>query len=170
MAGGLLCLMRGSVFIYYGQEIGMAGSGEDPNKRIAMLWGDREPTEPPPGATVLEYPYPSAAEQEQDENSILRYYRSALTIRNAFPAIARGESRLLPCEEERACLLERSWGEERLLLAVNPSTQDVTLHLSGEAEDYETVGAFLCADASQAVVLRQSSLTLPAYSFAVLTP
>ena len=170
MAGGLLCLLRGSVFIYYGQEIGMAGSGEDPNKRIAMLWGDREPTVPPPGATTLEYPYPSAAEQERDENSILNYYRAALTIRNTYPAIARGESRLLPCEEERTCLLERRWGEERLLLAVNPSAQDVTLHLSGEAGDYGTVGAFLCADASQTVVLRQGSLTLPAYSYAVLTP
>ena len=33
-----------------------------------------------------------------------------------------------------------------------------------------TAAASLCADAAQTAVLRQSSLTLPAWSFAVLTP
>ena len=48
MAGGILCTLPGAVFLYYGQEIGMAGSGVDPNKRIGMLWTGEDETEPAP--------------------------------------------------------------------------------------------------------------------------
>ena len=43
-------MMGGNVFTYYGEEIGMVGSSNDPNKRIAMNWSETERTNPPPGA------------------------------------------------------------------------------------------------------------------------
>lgn len=38
MAAGLLAMMRGGTFVYYGDEIGMTGSKTDPDKRLGMLW------------------------------------------------------------------------------------------------------------------------------------
>jgi len=165
MAGGLLCAMPGSVFIYYGQEIGMAGSGEDPNKRIGMLWTTpEETTSPPPGVTRLEYAYPSVSEQEEDPASLLRYYRAALTLRNKYPAIARGKSEILPCEDASLCLCVRTWEEASVLLAVNPSRGEASCPLSGWA----LADTLLTGEAE--VALEDGLLTLPPCSIAVLLP
>ena len=37
-AGALNLLMTGNAFVYYGEEIGMKGSGRDENKRVPMYW------------------------------------------------------------------------------------------------------------------------------------
>ena len=170
MAGGLLCLMRGAVFLYYGQEIGMVGSGEDPNKRIGMLWTDEASTTlPPPGTTSVEYAYPSVAEQEADPDSLLNYYRQALALRAQFPAVARGTSTVLPCESEALCLIRRTYGGEDLLLAVNPAASPGRIGTAELTPGFDTLAAYLCADPEAAVVLRPEGLELPPYSFAILT-
>lgn len=172
MAGGLLCLLRGNVFLYYGQELGMAGSGEDPNKRIGMLWtSEEETTLPPPGVTQLEYPCPSAAEQEADPASLLRYYRQALTLRERFPAIARGTSTVLPCEDDALCLILREYDDESVLLAVNPSSGPITLEPAQYAPGYTALAASLCTDPAQEAAFSDdgAALALPPFSFAVLT-
>ena len=170
MAFGLLATMRGGLFVYYGQEIGMVGSGEDPNKRIGMLWTDEsETTLPPPGATKLEYAYPSVSDQEADPNSLLHYYRRAMELRHRFPAIAAGTSTVLPCDEEEICLIVREYAGEEVLLVVNPSGSPIQLSPSHYGADFPVLAAYLCTEADYAVLLRQGSLRMPAYSIAVLT-
>lgn len=38
LAGALNLLMSGNAFVYYGDELGMKGSGRDENKRAPMMW------------------------------------------------------------------------------------------------------------------------------------
>ena len=171
MAGGLLCLMRGAVFLYYGQEIGMVGSGEDPNKRIGMLWTDEASTTlPPPGTTKLEYAFPSVAEQEEDPASLLNYYRQALSLRARFPAIARGTSTVLPCDFDELCLIRREYEGEELLLVVNPSASPVQLSPAQYAPGFDTLAAYLCTDPDAAVLYQPegSGLDMPPRSIAIL--
>lgn len=165
MAGGLLCILPGSVFIYYGQEIGMVGSGNDPNKRIGMLWtSPEETTTPPPGATSLEYAYPPVSEQETDPASLLRYYRAALSLRNKYPAIPRGETEILNCEDANLCLCVRTWEDASVLLAVNPSRSEAACTLEGwTLEDMLLTG-------EAAATLESGVLAMPACSIAVLLP
>lgn len=170
MAFGLLALMRGDLFLYYGQEIGMVGSGEDPNKRIGMLWtSEEETTLPPPGASKIEYAYPSVAEQEADPASILNYYRAALALRRQFPAIARGRSEVLPCELDEVCVIRRTWEDEELLLIVNPSASPVQLDPAQYAPGFETLAASLCTDPELAVIWQPEGtrLRMPARSLTV---
>ena len=134
-----------------------------------MLWTTpEETTSPPPGVTRVEYAYPSVAEQKNDSTSILNYYRDALTLRNRFPAIARGNSEILPCESDQACLILRTWEDQRLLLAINPSGKALDLSLSGEALDYSVLSGSLLTG-SEPVSLSSGKLTLPACSIAVLS-
>ena len=168
MACGLLCTMRGALFLYYGQEIGMVGSGDDPNKRIGMLWTTpEETTSPPPGVTKLEYAYPSVEEQSQDPDSILNYYRQALAIRNRHPEIAWGSSRILPCTDSNIAVIERSWNGNSIVLVVNPSRSEAELQLSGETASFSVLAESLTTGADP-VLLEAQTLYLPAYSIAVL--
>ena len=164
MAGGLLCTMPGSVFIYYGQEIGMVGSGDDPNKRLGMLWTtQKETTQPPPGVTRREYAYPSVAEQEPDEDSLLNYYRQALKMRDEFPAIARGTTELLECENKDLCLALRVWEDQTVLLAVNPTVRPG----DGPVPEGWTIACTLLTGEEEPT-LTGTELHLPACSVVVL--
>ncbi len=95
MAEGILAMMPGALFTYYGEEIGMLGMGEDPNKRIAMLWENLDSegycTKSPEGVKVDadSYYFESVAGQQADEASILNYYKKAMKLRNLYPEIAR---------------------------------------------------------------------------------
>ncbi len=91
-AAALYLLAPGNPYIYYGEEIGAAGSGEDPNKRLPFNWGDdRKQLEKPSGANYTgEQKLGTWKEQTVDPDSILSFYRNAIKIRNAFPEIGRG--------------------------------------------------------------------------------
>ena len=167
MAFGLLCLMNGSVFVYYGDEIGMVGAGNDPNKRIGFFWDQKKNiTRVPQGATAAEYPFGSLESQQENPLSVYNYYKTALNLRKNHPAIARGESVIYTMEDPQVFLMERVWENERVLVAVNfnidevgiplPETEGSYTELAGEVEIWGKAS------------LDGSVLTLPAYGIAVL--
>lgn len=114
----MLNMMGGAVFTYYGEEIGMVGAGDDPNKRLAMYWSDGDMTDQPPGVTKLEYAYPSVEAQLKDENSLLHYCRALNQLRLTYPAIARGETEFVYCDDA-VLVMKRVWGEEVCYVAMN---------------------------------------------------
>ncbi len=96
MAGGVYLMSSGNAFIYYGEELGMKGSGKDENKRAPMQWSEESDngfmTYGPPAMESVKMKFPAMDQQLADENSILNYYREAIRVRNNFPVIARGRS------------------------------------------------------------------------------
>ncbi len=179
MAQGILSLMRGSIFVYYGEEIGMISTsdGSDPYKRIAMKWSEKRVYEgwcytSPGGITVTDdnYKYPSVEVEEEDPDSILSYYRASLAIRNANPEIARG---VLTVEDEhydesRYCTVLRwDWNGNTVYAAVNLDREyEHTLTLSiPEA----VMTAYLTTSTQDTVSYEEKSgkLVLPPYSYVV---
>ena len=129
-AEGILNMMGGATFTYYGEEIGMVGAGDDPNKRLAMYWSDEDMTSQPPGVTNLEYAYPSAEAQLADENSLLHYCRAVNHLKKQHPAIARGENEFISCEDD-VLIMKRTWDEETCYVAINFSAkQEKTVALT----------------------------------------
>ena len=136
MAANLYLLCPGSPVIYYGEEIGMRGSrgseNTDANRRLAMLWGDEDRIKDPVGST-----YPAAkqiqttvAVQSADENSLLNYYRSLLTIRHTYPQIARGTYQGLDCGQKQFGGFLIEYEGEFTALFHNTSTAEITFDLS----------------------------------------
>lgn len=163
MAGGLLAMLPGNPFIYYGEEIGMTGKGDDPNKRIGMLWTtESETTKNPPGTTESGYYFPSVSEQQEDPESLLNYYRAAMWLRHANPEIARGTSEVLDSGNPEICIIRRTWEESAVTIVVNPSTNTHSVEAVGEL-----VGQL---DATQEYVCQNEdgTLTMPPYSIAIL--
>lgn len=94
LAASLYLLMPGNPFIYYGEELGMKGSGIDENKRLAFLWDTEDTkgyTKDPKNADYKQEDRVSVKEAKKDKNSLLNHYKHVINLRNKFPEIARGE-------------------------------------------------------------------------------
>lgn len=137
-----------------------------------MYWNaarDDGTTDPPPECQLPEtYPFGSLEEQVNDDASIYNYYRQAIAVRNAIPAISHGRTTAetglnLGCVSafRKSCDL----GECIVLMNISPDSAEADL------TGYEgwTLAAKLSADGN-AITQTGATLTLPAYAAAVLIP
>lgn len=109
LSAALNLLMPGNAFIYYGEELGMKGSGKDENKRAPMYWtagvGSANASlsvpswlnkpeigmcKGPKDMDDVKMKYSALDEQYGDPYSIYNYYKMAIRLRNTYPCIARG--------------------------------------------------------------------------------
>ena len=172
MAAAMNLFMGGSAFIYYGEEIGMPGSGNDPSKRAPFYWNearDNGTTNPPPECQLPEsYELGSLEQQRLDPNSLYHYYRQTIAIRNALPQIARG----IPTAEtalNTGCVsaYRKTWESESCIILMNINAEKAEVDLSGYSG--WTLAARLSAEGSN-IELKGDTLHLPAWGVAVLTP
>ena len=172
MAAAMNLFMGGSAFIYYGEEIGMPGSGNDPSKRAPMYWNAARndgTTNPPPECELpAEYALGSLEEQVNDDSSLYNYYRQVIAIRNALPQIARG----IPTAEaelNKGCVsaYRKTWNEESCIVLMNIDSNAASVDLSAYGD--WTLAAGLSADGN-AITMDGATLQLPAWGVAVLIP
>ena len=172
LAGAMNVLMSGSVFIYYGEELGMPGSGNDPSKRAPMYWNaarDNGTTNPPPGCTLPEeYPLGSLEEQKLDDNSVYNYYRQMIAIRNALPVISHGRTTVESILNANCVSAQRkTWGDEECIILMNINSEPAQVNL--DPYDGWSLAASLSADGNP-ITMDGRKLNLPAYGIAVLLP
>jgi glycosidase len=115
----LLALLQmtyvGAPMIWYGTEVGMWGSG-DPNNRKPMLWKDLEPYGVPGENAVM-------ADQ-------LDFYRRAIALRNAHPALRTGSFRtILTDDAQDVWVFLRELEGEQVLVALNAGDKAATVEL-----------------------------------------
>ncbi len=179
MAAGVLSMMNGSVFVYYGEEIGMIsknGTNSDPAKRIAMKWSDKSVYEgwcyiSPEGTPVDEssYYYPSVETQEADKDSILSYYKQAMRLRNTFPSIARGTVEYFPDGQNNyVCVITKTYGEEKITIVFNMDTFQQTVTLDASALGVSKIVGELYTDVSQEATFNSGKLVMPPQSIIIL--
>lgn len=172
LAGAMNLFMSGSAFVYYGEELGMTGSGNDPSKRAPMYWNaarNNGTTREPPACVLPEsYPFGALDEQVNDDDSVYNYYRQAIAIRNAIPAISHGAT-TAETNLNFGCVsaFRKQCDLGTCIVLMNIDTAAAQVDLTG----YEnwTLAATLpgCGDP---VVLTDGILTLPAFGTAVLLP
>lgn len=170
LAGAMNLLMSGTAFVYYGEELGMPGSGNDPSKRAPMLWsltGADDMTSPPPDCVLPEeYPLGSLQEQREDPMSIYQYYRQAIALRRAIPSISRGvPTAEVPLNCGTVSATRKTDGEQAALILLNIGTQGAAVDLTGY-EDFELAGQLTTGESP--VTLASGILTLPPFGTAVL--
>ena len=167
-AHALLNMMGGNTFTYYGEEIGMAGSGDDPNKRTAMYWNDEDMTQNPPGMTKAEYPYPSVDDQLADPDSLLNYIRAVNELKKQIPAIARGAHTTV-FNDEFLCLLRRDWQGEQVYIAINFSASEtLDLTLPEELGAPVILGELNASGDACLLGAEHAAISLPPYAIAIL--
>ena len=171
LAGAMNIFMSGSCFIYYGEEIGMVGAGNDPSKRAPMYWNtarNNGTTNPPPGCSLPEeYPFGALEQQVGDKNSVFNYYRQAIAIRNALPVISHGRTtEEKPLNTGCVSAQRKTWENESCIILMNISDEAATVDLSGYA-DWK-LAASLSANGDK-IALKGTNLNLSPWGIAVLT-
>ncbi|MBD5085417.1 MAG: glycosidase [Clostridiales bacterium] len=171
MAAALNILMSGSAFVYYGEEIGMTGSGRDENKRAPMFWSaDADAagiTKGPQDMEPQENRFASAEEQMKAEDSIYSFYKDTILLRNQNPEIARGTvARLEEVEDQDIAAISKTYDGKTIYMLYNVSETDekqVEMSQYGELE----VAGYLSVDGGE-VTIEDGTVTLPSYSVVVL--
>lgn len=152
LAAGLLLTLPGTPFLYYGEEIGMPdGPGSfDVEKRTPMRWEEADdegrfgfstaapwtdPGEPLPGVSV--------AAQRADERSVWHAYRRLIELRNASPALNRGDLTLLDGGDRALLAVARSADGQRRVVLANLSTREVEVELAALGLSSEDVAGEL---------------------------
>jgi alpha-glucosidase len=142
----LVCALRGTAFVFQGEELGLPDAvipanriadvdGRD-GERAPLPW--RSPSEAGPGAgfttgtpwlpIVADAERLSVARQIDDPSSTLSFARQLIQLRSRTPALQAGAQRSVEAPKEVLCF-ERSLDGERLLVAINFSSKTVTLTL-----------------------------------------
>ena len=171
-AEGLNLMMTGNAFIYYGEELGMKGSGKDENKRAPMYWTADENgedakylTDGPPGMDKVSMKFAAADEQAEDSASVLSYVRQAVRIRSAFPAIKKGRTVVdeTLTDGNLAVFAREAEGCEKVFIFINSGENPCEV----PAEGHGTLAAELITGEEHAS-FKDGVLTLPAYGIAIM--
>ena len=171
-AAGLLLTMSGSPFVYYGDEIGLSGSGRDENKRAPMIWDDNGSglTYGPPDMERQENRFESVEKQLSDPDSILNYYKRALRIRNENPEIARGTTEVLELSGNSGgdiAAVRRTWNGSSILIVYNLSDEAASLSDAALELDSRNIRGYLAVSAGDEPSL-SGELEIPPHSIVFL--
>lgn len=126
LAAAATYLTPGTPFLYYGEEIGLKGKGNDPDKRLPMIWKskaseDSARTNPPPGTTfdLTSQVTTGALEAILDSTSLTAFYKDLLAFRQATPAIQKGIYVSKTEKDSLASLLQITYEGKTSYLATN---------------------------------------------------
>jgi glycosidase len=163
--GGLSLTVPGMTWIYNGDEIGMFGTLADNPAEDGTGHEDRWYRQPLKWTTVLEdstynceYPIgfnnyvmtwdalnaqlPGVAEQAEDENSILNFYKDIIKVRKDNPVLARGKVVSHTTGGKIICYSVTD-GESEILIYVNASSEVQTASYKLPADAVKLYGAGL---------------------------
>ena len=155
-AAALNLLLKGIPSIYYGQEIGMQGvngfgkfgitDGNDIPVREAFEWYE---TISGPGmalwykgtgpwwdqSNLRDQDGISLQEQRQDAQSLWNFYRQMIAIRKMHPALNSSNQLILDNDGENVFTIRRAHEEQKILIALNMSSQEQRVQCRLPAED-----------------------------------
>jgi alpha-glucosidase len=155
LAALLLLTLRGTPFLYYGEELGVPGivvevedAIDPPARRVGpdFPWWNRDQARAPmpwdgsPGAGFtagrpwLPLPRDAArrnvAAQRADPDSTLAFYRRLIAMRRATPALHRGDFARLPTTARGTLGFVRTFADDQSLVVANFSGRAVTTEVA----------------------------------------
>ncbi len=170
LAAASYLLLPGTPFVYYGEEIGMAGAATltgDPKLRTPMSWTADTTragftTGTPYRALSANVATRNVAAQQADPDSLLGYYRSLMTLRRTRAEIARGSYEAV-FRSGAVLGYQRAFEGARSLVLLNYGTAPASVDVAGLPAG-ATLSALLPAGGAAAAAGSDgvARLTLPA--------
>jgi alpha-amylase len=130
----LYLTMPGVPFIYYGEEVGMTGTGAHENIRRPMQWSAGAnagfSSQTPWQAVGSNYTINNVATMEEDPNSLLEHYKQLIHLRNEQAALRRGYLLSLDNNSEGLLSYARIHEGEAVIVLSNFSNTSLTPNIS----------------------------------------
>ena len=119
-AVGLLFALGGPPIIYYGTEVGLS------QPRSKGPWRE-------------EARHPMLWDEAQDDD-LFNYFQQIIELRKANPALIYGDMQILTVDNERGlAIVERVYGENRVVIVLNASNLAQKIHFSSLLADEDRV-------------------------------
>ena len=175
MAAALYMMTPGNTFTYYGEELGMEtyDEGNDPAKRTAMIWdSDNLPDVTACGINyVKDYTDGGGVKQQQEnDESLLNFYKECLKIRNTQPGIARGEISALPDSFNGGDGVGGyyiTYKDDKYLILHNAGEEKQSFEITDDLMSDYMISGMLTAKSGK-ITIEDNLLSMPAYSTIVL--
>ncbi|MDI6808812.1 MAG: alpha-amylase family glycosyl hydrolase [Candidatus Eisenbacteria bacterium] len=140
VAASLYLTLPGVPYLYYGEEIGMEGTGADELKRRPMQWSDETNagfTSGTPWIAVGDnYPTYNVSTEQEDPTSLLSWYKQLIAVRNREAALRLGEYAGTVSSASPVMAFIRHYRDESILVIINTGSSDkgnLTLSLVGNS-------------------------------------
>ena len=138
LLNNVLLLAPGNVFIYYGEEFGMLGSGIDENKRLAMPWGDNNTCNNPIKSNYKNIDT-SLVKQEDDKDSIYNHYKLLSNIRLSYPTLGNSNISLLDDNVQELYGVIHNDGNKKVIVLHNFSDKYIEYELDYKIIKYNLI-------------------------------
>jgi alpha-amylase len=126
LAASIYLTLPGVPFLYYGEEVGMLGTGNDINKRRPMQWSAANhagfSTVTPWTAVGSSYQINNVESMDADPGSLLQHYRQLIQIRNEHEVLRRGQTLMVQDNENDAFSFARVLDTEAIVVVANTGT------------------------------------------------
>ena len=127
-AAALYLTFPGVPYLYYGEEIGMAGDKPDEYIRTPMQWSTSAHAGFTTGSPWLgvnsNYSTRNVATAEADSASLLNWYKQLISIRNQEPALRLGDYSSIISSESSIMAFLRHLEDETIMVIVNTSAEN----------------------------------------------
>lgn len=186
MNAALYMLAPGNPFMYYGEEICMTGSQNDPEKRKGMYWSSTDMTgyvKRIPDNTNNSLPDQSVEDAQKDENSLLNFYKRVIALRHQNPEIARGTLKAVELGDKSAAGYVTDYNGSKVMVIFNVSDKAAELNVPKDTFEIKEVRGYLLAAigsdeevkdaipssyADPMITVKDQTVKLPPYSAIVL--
>ncbi len=136
LAARILFTLPGISWVYYGEELGMSGSGADPEKRQPFIWGEDNPYN-----TVGTYgtghgsirhwddynaQLPGVEEQLEDDGSLLNQYIELIDLKRSHAPLSSGTLETVDTGSDRFMAYTRSGEQTTYLVLHNMDSNERT--------------------------------------------
>ncbi len=130
LAAAIYLTLPGIPFTYYGEEIGMIGSGRDENKRTPMQWDSGANagfTTRTPWYTInANYVTFNVQDMQADQNSLWHWYRKLIAARNEHEALRRGDYGTVSSDNGNLYAFARRTDNETIIVLHNLLNQGLS--------------------------------------------
>lgn len=179
---------QGNPFIYYGEEIEMEGSQNDPEKRKGMYWSSTDKTgyvSNIPGNHDTSTPEKSVEDALKDKDSLLNFYKRLIALRNQNPEIARGKVTAVEFDNKNTAGYVADYKGSKAMVIYNLADKSVTVDVPKDKFEIKEVRGYVLCDTGDyydadkkpdklptyddpQITVKDQKVTLPAYSVIVL--
>lgn len=171
MVATILLTLPGTPFLYYGEELGMAGSKPDENIRLPFPWyADGKGEGQTNWREYEEYTDLNRQNahdvQVKDPNSILNHYKHLIKLRKQNDALNSGTIETYPNESIEAEMYVRSSDEQRLLVIHNLARNEQTFTL--ENNQKADVFTKLIYESKSGSKIAGKQITVPALTSVII--